>query len=226
MSKLIFKDTAAKNTFRKELETVQLKAYQLIKAFNQHQSFVKIHSQDEFTALLQNPVEYYDTILIDSIDISSKTGLKPQPSVLAALYNIPRENYIESLGYELINDSSCEGCQKAEVKLIHRKEVLTLENYQKYAAYLKFINGTFIIDEAALEEKLNEFDIYAETPEALQMVEHYEKLCQVLNEAIEFHKLGTVQIQTLAQMFGLLILDNKLIINDIKLSQTIKYLKK
>jgi hypothetical protein len=90
---------------------------------------------------------------------------------------------------------------------------------------LIFKGGSLQSSPGKVEEHLESFNIYATREEAIKLVTHYENLCKTLNEAIEVHSLGSSWIQELARCFDLLILDNKLIINDIKLAEKIKYLQ-
>jgi hypothetical protein len=223
MKKLIYKDTGAKTTFRNEVETVRNKVNSLITAFNETQDFTTIDSQEQFELLIQNPADYFDSILIQNCELKTKTGRKPEASILANLFGINREGYLEAIGWEVVNDFSTKGGTKAQPKLIHQKELITASKYSDFKAYLVF-DRFFKLNEPAIEEKLNDFDIYAESPETLKLVEHYEELSRVLNEAIIFHKVGGIKLQELAKMFGLLTLDNKLVINYYSLSQQIKYL--
>jgi hypothetical protein len=225
MKKLIYKDNPAKITFRKEVETVWNKCNILITVFNEGQDFETISTQKEFESLIQNPVSYFDDILIQNCEIKSKVGRMPEPSMLANLFGINRDGYLEAIGWETVEDSKCKGCTTTQVQLIHQKEIITAEKFSYYAAYLLFENRFFKFNEPAIEEKLKEFDIYAESPDQLRLLEHYETLCKVLNNAIEVHKVGTIKIQELARMFGLQILDNKLVYDYIELAQQIKYIK-
>ena len=225
MRKLIYKDNSAKITFSKEVETVRNKVNSLITSFNEAQDFAIISTKQEFESLIQNPVEYFDTILIQNCEIKSKTGRIPEPSVLANLFGIKRDDYLEKIGWEVVKESNCEGCTKAQPKLIHQKEIITAEKYSKYAAYLLFDNRFFKFNEPAIEEKLKEFDIYTSTPGQLAIYKFWEDACTTLNSLNEKGYLGNEALINLQKalnnrlMFsyatGKLHLEEKILMNEI-----------
>ncbi len=107
---------------------------------------------------------------------------------------------------------------------ISRSKTLSLEQYSTYSKYVEFARGGFSKNSQAIEEHSDSFNIYASTPAQKEVYSHYTNLVNTLNEAIGYHELGLGQIQQLAGMFKLLVLDTKLVLNDIELSQTIKYM--
>jgi|LSQX01.2.fsa_nt_gb hypothetical protein len=224
MKKLIYKDLGAKTEFQQEVDNILKQCNNLIEAFNSHQDFKKIETQDEFNSLVSDPAGYFDDILLSNVELPA--NLKPAPAQLALLFNIDRAGYLEMLGLEEIEDESCQGCSKVQKKPVSKNSVISFDHYIGNASYLTFEDGFFHLDKGMIEAKLKDFDIYAESPEQLETLDHYETLSKVLNSAIDFHKLGPVQVQTLSKMFGLQILNNKLVINYMQLSETIKYLKK
>lgn len=226
MRKLIYKNIGARQDFRKEIEAVQKKCNLLIDSFNSAQDFARINTLSEAEKLIQNPVEYFDNILIENCEIKSKTGRLPEPGTLASLFGINRDGYLEAIGWEIVPDKKCKGCTTAQIKLIRQKDILTPEHYFDNAAYLLFENGAFELNEAAIAETGETFDIYAESTEQLQLVEHYESLCKVLNEAILFHKVGSDKVQIIAQAFGFLLTEKyELLVDYYGMINQIKFLK-
>ncbi len=224
MKKLIYQELGKKQEFQQSVDTILKECNNLIEVFNSHQDFKRIATQNEFNSLVSDPAGYFDDILLNNVELPAK--LKPAPAQLALLFNIDRAGYLLTLGLEEIEDESCQGCSEVQKKLTSKNNVISFDYYIENALYLTFADGFFQLDKSMIEAKLKDFDVYAESPEQLQVLDHYETLSKVLNSAIDFHKLGPVQVQALSKMFGLQVLNNKLVINYMQLSETIKYLKK
>ena len=86
-------------------------------------------------------------------------------------------------------------------------------------------NRSFDLDNSAIEIKKQSFCIYIENEKQSQYYDHYLNLAKILNSHIEVGKLGPVQIEQLAKMTGFQILDYKLVLNNMKLSETINLIK-
>ena len=85
-------------------------------------------------------------------------------------------------------------------------------------------NGFFDLNNSAIETKKESFCIYIENKDQSEYYNHFVNLAKVLNEEIRINKLGTEKINQLANITGLLIINNTLVLNEFKLSETIKYL--
>ncbi|MBN1118229.1 MAG: hypothetical protein JXA77_13555 [Bacteroidales bacterium] len=206
--------------FTKDVNEVLEGCNSLINIFHEFQDLTHITTEEEFIELVTDPKEYLDRFLIAAVDLRTTGKAKIDPEQLARLLSIDRDNYLNLVaGIPVTED--CEPCRK--VKKVRRGQLaIDLHNYQEYSSYLVFNSGIFTKNIPAIEEKKKSFRVYADSPEALQLVEHYENLCQTLNNAIEVHRLGQSHIKTLAGMFRLLVLGNKLVINNFMIAEQIK----
>jgi len=219
--RLIRKDTGAESQFMTGLNDTVYRGNQLIRLFNDSQSFKKIESMISFSALVADPVSYYNSILTDNIEHDTRLNVNPQR--LAELYGIPRYEYLLALGMTKEQASKCQSCEPKDITI--KLKVLSENQLNEFSKFLFFKSGKLEVNNNAVEQHRDSFNIYADSPETLQIIEHYEKLCDSLNSAIEYHKLGTNSMDTLARMFGLQILDFKLIPNYYTLSEQVKNMK-
>lgn len=224
MSKIfIRKDSGAEATFLKGLYDTFSRGNQLISLFNENQPFQKIESMMSFTALVNDPVSFYDSILTENIQHDNR--LNVDPGKLAELYGIPRNDYLIGLGFTPQQASKCHNCQD-DTDLTVKLNTLSPEQFSEYSEFIFFKSGKLQINTQKVEEHKDGFNIYAESPEALRLVQHYESLCHTLNEAMEHHHNGgQSNLQTLAKMFGLKILENKLIPDNYMIAEQIKMKK-
>lgn len=218
--KLIYKDSGAANTFTRNLSAAVTKANDLIELFNTHQPFATIESMMSFAALVHDPVGYYDSVLTDNIQHDSRFAV--DPGKLAELYNIPRQQYLVGLGMTQQQASKCHNCN-GEKDITIKLKVLTPDQYSEFVKYFTFAQGRIQVNSEKVEQHKDTFNVYADNHEAVALVEHYESLCNVLNDALDYHKAGgQSNLQALARMFGFQVLDNRLVVNYYALSQQIK----
>lgn len=218
---LIRHDYSAEQEFMKGLNSVVSRGKELIRLFNNYQPFKSIKMMQDFVALLSDPVNYYDSILIDNVQHDSRLSVNAQK--LADLYSIPRTEYLLGLGMTKDQASKCQSCKDQDDMPIKLK-VLDMNEYISYSKFLGFKNGELLVNAVTVEKLSNEFDVYASNKKSVDLVKHYKELCKVLNDAIKYHKLGPVQVQALAKMFNFQILDNQLVLNELFLAEKIKYL--
>jgi hypothetical protein len=121
----------------------------------------------------------FDQLLIDNVQMTANAGLKPSPQQVALLYDIDRMNFYNLVEGKPIIEN-CAPCQRAKVK--PGKQAISLAEYRRYAPYMIFSEGEFIVDTAAAADYKKKFEIYATTPAQVAVVEHYDNLVQLLNK--------------------------------------------
>lgn len=220
---LIRRDGGAEAKFLKAVDDTVKKGNELIELFNSTQDFKRIDTLEEAVGLISDPLEYYDQVLIDNI--SHDKRLQVNMNSLAELYNIPRKEFLMGIGIPEDQVAKCQTCGGGPEKVLPKLKTLSLRQYTEYSQFLLFKNGDFVINTQAVEDHSESFNIYASAPGQIEVYNHYKSLTETLNKAIEFHKLGPVKIEQLANMFGFQILGNKLLINELTLAETIKYIK-
>ena len=216
---LIWNDKNAGNAFEKDVISTAEKCNSLIEAFQSFQDWKKIDTLQDWIDLVTDPGKYFDTVLITSVNLPTG-GKQANPEVLARLVQVDRENYLNIVAGKPIAEG-CKPCQKMKIK--RGQTAISLSIYKQYQEYLIFNSG-FTLNEESISKKKEDFRIFAETEKQLNYYNHFVDLAKILNEHIEIGKLGPAQIDQLKSMTGLILLDNKLILNDMKLAETIKYL--
>lgn len=217
---LIWNDKNAGNAFEKDVISTAEKCNSLIEAFQSFQDWKKIDTLQDWIDLVTDPGKYFDKTVLTNVSLSTG-GRTPEIESLCKLIGIDRENFLNITSGKSIVESECKPCKK--LKLKKGQTAISLSVYKQYQEYLIFNSGFTINEETVLKQKEG-FKIFAETEKQLKYYSHFVDLAKILNEHIELNKLGNTQIDQLKSMTGLLILNGKLILDDMKLAETIKYL--
>ena len=220
--KLIWENKSETIAFEKDVISTAERCNSLLEIFESFQEWKKITTHSEWLELVGDPGEYFDEVLLANVNMSAG-GRKPDPETAAKLFGIDRDNYLNMVAGKRIVESECKPCQKLKIR--KGTSAISLYQYQSNQDYLTFDSGRFYLNADAIEQKKEGFKIFLETEKQAEYYNHFVNLAKILNEHISINKLGGVQIEQLRSMTGLLLLNGKLILNDMKLSETLKYLK-
>ena len=219
---LIYSDRAASEKLERNVNEVAEACNSVVEIFESFQEWKKITTHSEWLELVGDPGEYFDEVLLSNVNMSAG-GRKPDPETAAKLFSVDRENYLSMVAGKRIVDPECKPCQKMKIR--KGTSAISINNYQQFESLLLFNSGHFTINEETITLKQEEFKIYLQTEKQHKYYDHFVSLAKILNEHIEINKLGTAQIDQLKSITGLLILNGKLIIDEIKMSTAIKYMK-
>jgi hypothetical protein len=220
---LVFEGKGKRSDFIKSVNNTMQKANELIQNFNDFQPWKVITTLQEFEDLYYDPLGMFDKTIIENIDIKAKGNKLPDPSVLSALFQINRLGYMEATGQsEPVKDADCPDCQK-KTQTIKVKNIRSNAEFYQYAEYYVFINGFFQLNNNAINEHCDTFNIYAESPEQIALYKHWQGLCDTLNTHNKKYPIGN--IDSICKTLKLLQLNGTFVINNISLSEQIKYLR-
>jgi hypothetical protein len=198
---LVSKNLDAVGKFQREVEYVRDKANELIGVFHAFQPWEKITSLPDFIKLCSDPKKTFDETLIANVEIKA-VGLRPDPARLADLFNISRDEFMNLVAGMPVNETECKPCQKARIR--KGEKSIDLVDFEKYQEFLIFKDGAFELDNEAVKVKTESFAIYAETPQQIEVVEHWQRFCEILNKHREKGFCRDEQItQEFAQKAGL-----------------------
>lgn len=220
---LIYTDKGKQADFQKQVNFVMFKSNDLIRIFNDNQPFIKIKTRNEAESLILGNIDFYDSIVLQNIKLP-KNNLEVNISKLSELYSIPRSEFLKSIGLSPDYVSGCDTCKPSKTVKLKGENIISLDQYNSYSEFLIWGNGFFDLNNSAIELKKQSFCIYIENENQSEYYNHCVNLAKVLNEEIRINKLGTEKINQLANITGLQILNNALVLNDFKLSETIKYI--
>lgn len=221
---LIYTDTNGQKNFQKQVNFVMFKSNDLIRIFNENQPFVKIKTRNEAESLILGTIEYYDSVILQNVKLP-ENNLPVNLLKLCELYNIPRVDFLKSIGLNPDHVSGCDTCKPSKTIKLKGENIISFDQYNSYSEFMIWGNGFFDLNNSTIEIKKQSFCIYIENENQIKYYNHYLNLAKVLNDEITFSKLGPVQIEQLAKMTGFQILNNTLVLNEMKLSETIKYLE-
>lgn len=216
---LVYEDRNSATNFEKSVIDTMNDSNQLIELYESFQDFQKIKQLSQWIELVTDPGGYYDKTIFNGLDL--KGSKLPDAGMIAKMYNLDRENYLNATtGKTLTTD--CVPCKK--LKLKRGRTAISLSGYRSDKDYLIFDSGRFYLNTDAIEKHKLSFNTYLENERQSEYYTHCKRLAEILNQEIAISKLGPVQVQELAKIFGLQILDGRLILNDRKINDKIKML--
>jgi hypothetical protein len=174
---LIYEDRNSATAFEKSVIDTAERCNSLIETFENFQDWKKITTLQDWLELVDNPKDYFDKILIASVNLSTG-GRQADPSILASLVQIDRESYLNLTAGMPVSEG-CKPCQK--MKLKKGKSAITLSHYQQFENYLIFNSG-FTINEETIATKLEGFKTFADTPARIEIVTFWTNLVKTLNQ--------------------------------------------
>jgi hypothetical protein len=175
----IYDDRKGAADFDAALNNAVQRCNELIDIWHEFQPFARCSDVATFEQIAAAPGQMFDQLLIDNVQMTANAGLKPSPQQVALLYDIDRMNFYNLVEGKPIKEN-CAPCQRAKVK--PGKQAISLAEYRRYAPYMIFSEGEFIVDTAAAADYKKKFEIYATTPAQVAVVEHYDNLVQLLNK--------------------------------------------
>jgi len=176
----IYDDTKKAAEFDAGLNNAVQRCNELINIWNEFQPFARCSDVATFEQIAAAPGQMFDRLLIENVQMTANKGLKPSAEQVALLYDIDRLNFYNLVEGKPIKIENCAPCQRAKVK--PGKQAISLAEYRRYAPYMIFSEGEFIVDTAAAADYKKKFEIYATTPAQVAVVEHYDNLVQLLNK--------------------------------------------
>lgn len=176
----IYDDTKKAAEFDAALNNAVNRCNELINAWDEFMPFLRCNDLTTFEQIVTAPGQMFDRLLIENVQMTANKGLKPSAEQVALLYDIDRLNFYNLVEGKPIKIENCVPCQRAKVK--PGKQAISLAEYRRYAPYMIFSEGEFIVDTAAAADYKKKFEIYATTPAQVAVVEHYDNLVQLLNK--------------------------------------------
>ena len=208
---LINENRSAVKEFQRTIDTVITRGQDLIDTFHAFQNFKKIKSVEDFYKLLESPAEYFDEILINNVELKATGNLRPNAELVAKMFDIDRDNFL-NLTSGLPISEGCEPCKRT--KIIKGQRSISLGQYQQYIQYILFNEGILSVNEPAVLERKEQFKKYAKSPEEIKLVKHYHDLVTILNEHMNQGLCGPANIQEVATLLNLRIVENKVYLNE------------
>jgi hypothetical protein len=220
---LCYSDSGKRNDFIKSVNEMMQSANKLIQTYNSYQDFTKVTTLEDFETLHADPLGVFDKTIIEGCAIKSTSGKVPDPSVLSSLFKIDRAGYMAAIGQsEPIKEDDCPGCQK-KAHSVRLKNIRSNAEYNVYSGYLFFIGGLFQLNNKAINDHCDTFNVYAESPEQIALYNHWQSVCDILNAHNNKYPMGSASRDQVSKALKLQQLNDKFIINQMALSEQIKY---
>ena len=223
----IYSEAGKKQQFIKDVTDTLNQANDLIQKFNSFQDFRRIETLADFEKLYSDPLAMFDKTILENTDIKTKANLTPEIATLCTLFQIDRPGYMAAIGQSEPLKDDCPDCKK-KTQSIKVKNVRSNAEYNKYAEFLLFINGLFQLNNSAVNELCDKFNIYAETPEQITLYNEWQSLCNILNHHDKRYTISPSGKDQISKALKLLLSEGmsggRFIINNMALSEQIKYL--
>jgi hypothetical protein len=197
---LIHTDTDGVADFRQAVTDTKNRCENLISIFQSFQEWRTIETLTEFENLCNNPLQYFDDVLLLNIDLKVTGNKKPAPDGLASLLGIDRTNY-QNLIQGLHVTEGCSDCRKTKMT-IRGEPVLTASQYDRHKDFLLFDNGTFSLNNKAIAEYNERFKIFAETPGQIELYNHYQSILKILQQHEKLQLIGPANMEQVTKLLG------------------------
>lgn len=148
--------------------------------------------------LFEDPAGRLDAVLIANSGIPAGAPVKPDAQAVADLFKVDRRGWLQRIHKGGVN--------------IH-----SLKN----AKAIKWQRRGFVVIPEAIEAAREKYTTYAETPQQKLIYKHYNNLAAILNNHGTLGFISTVEAAKIAEAVGLSYVDNKMMINELRLSQLI-----
>jgi hypothetical protein len=216
---LISENKSAVADFQRSVDLVLERSQELVDQFHQFQSWSRIRTIADFIQLVNDPADYFDMVLINNTELKSTGNLRPNPALVADLFNIDRISW-QNLVAGLPISEECEPCKRT--KIIKGQRSISLAQFQQYQQYLIFQEGRFYADEPAIQAKKEGFKKYAQSPQEIKLVKHYQELVAILNSHIKQGFAGPTAMSEIAKLMNLRFVDNQVYMNNELLTGLLK----
>jgi len=197
----IYDDRKGAADFDAALTNAVNRCNELINIWHEFQPFARCSDVATFEQIAAAPGQMFDRLLIDNVQMTANAGLKPSPQQVALLYDIDRMNFYNLVEGKPIKIENCAPCQRAKVK--PGKQAISLAEYRRYAPYMIFSEGEFIVDTAAAADYKKKFEIYATTPAQVAVATHYDNLVKLLNKHCADYPINNSDKERIARSFNL-----------------------
>lgn len=197
---LITHDRSGAEGLKREITETCAACNSLLSIFHEFQSWERITTMAAFTALVSDPGQYFDEVLLRNVKLDTG-GRQANPEVLAALVGIHRAEFFNATaGLPLISDD-CIPCQRVKVR--PGKTAISKRTFENYAEYLTFTGTEFIVNQTAVEAAMSQFDVYATTEQERGVVNDYAQLVETLNAWDKKYYIPDNAKEQLKKTFGL-----------------------
>jgi len=223
---LISTDNNALSTFKKDVQAVCDRSNELITLFGLFQSYESITAEEQFQKLLADPGSYFDEVLLRHVKLDTG-GRKPDPAVLAQLVGLHRDEYLNAVAGLPLTSEDCEPCRKIARQIPGRKAISKYQ-FDQYRDYLLFSAGIFTVNTEAVNNSLDRFSTYAETPAEIERYALFNDLVQMLNRWDAVYPLSGSDKLEVKKIFGLHLSrggEGDFMINPITLTKAVQSIK-
>lgn len=187
----LLEKTANVEFTRKKVGELETNLNNLLKVYSEKHNYWDI--EIDVWALVENPQQYYDNLLLKNSTIKAVKNFKLEPARVAETLGVPRAQFLQDI-ISPVPGTTGQGItqQLAMIQLNPSDKDL-----------FDYIEGKFLINLPALELLLDRDRVYADKPEKLELVHYFENVRDMLNEHLKRGFLEPNNLYIIAQTFGL-----------------------
>jgi hypothetical protein len=189
---------------------VELNLNKALDVFHSLQSFAKIETEKEAMTFAENPLNFFDRLMLEATNVKPIGSVPLNPESIATMYGINRQGFISACVAKMPGADTYQ-IQQYPIKMTPRDR-----------AIVRFKDGRFVINQEALEQRIEQNKVYAETPTQLEILEYWETLCNILNNHIEKGFVNKFEIYKTSRALGLISQNDKFAVDYAKLAHSIK----
>jgi len=204
--KLVFENKQGVEYERSNALQVEENLNKALDLFHSMQGFAKIENEKQAFAFAENPKDYFDKCLVKAASVKPIGDSPLNPESIATMFGVNRQGFFDA-------------CQ---AKQPGGRTYLPISLASGNKELVRFIDGKFRLNEAVLENRLEQHRVYAVTPEQLELVEYWENLAKMLNVHVSKGYVTKFEVYQTAHNLGLKSQGDTFTVNYSELASKIK----
>jgi len=199
--KLVREDKNVIQSLKSNAIQLEANANKALDLFHSLQSFAKIENEKQAFAYIENPLDYFDKLMIEATKVKPLGTAPLNPATVADMYGVNRTGFMDACVMKIEN-------RYLPIRIVSSQHNL-----------LKFDNGKFSINETALEQSFEKYRTYADTPLKLEILEYWENFAKNLNEHLQKGFVNKLEIYKTALVLGLKSEGERFVVNYFDLAE-------
>ena len=195
----IYFDHGRFSTFESGIQDLCSRANGVINAWHKTQSWHTVETEADALELLSDPAGRLDAVIIENVGMNVGK-VQPNAQKLADLFNVDRTAFLE---------------------YVTAKAKFTIDRLKANGKFIQWQGRAFVVNAEAVEAEKVKFTVYAETERQKLIFRHYETLRDMLALHGKLGLISTPEMQKVCEALQLAYIDNRPMINEIRLSQLI-----
>lgn len=191
---LIFENTKKASETKRYYSAIAANCNAVISAFNNYQSYMAVDMPKTAFEVVSDPLKAFNAAILKGCGIKGVNDAE----AASKLFGIDRNGFIDAITLPHVPGIGVPAYQVSKAKKPFA--------YNAASPVIKFVDGSFVVDETELNSLIDETcKVFAENEAEAAVLKHWENLCDTINKQMEKMKVHTLPCGagTFASVFGL-----------------------